>query len=182
MMDTIASRYAKALLELAIENDKVNDYQSQIKYVLSVIQENKELIDFLKCYTIEDKDKKELIKKIFEADLNVEVLYFIFLIIDKKRINYFERICKEFNSECNEYRNILEGIIYSVEQLNDETMNRIEESVTEKLNKKVELYNIIDASLIGGIKIVINDTVFDNSIASRMQSLKQELISGKDAK
>ena len=41
-MDTIASRYASALLELAIENDKVNTYQSQIKYVLSIYRENKE--------------------------------------------------------------------------------------------------------------------------------------------
>ena len=39
-MDTIASRYASALLELAIENDKVTSYQSQIKYVLNVFKEN----------------------------------------------------------------------------------------------------------------------------------------------
>ena len=38
-MDTIASRYASALLELAIENDKVTSYQSQIKYVLNVFKE-----------------------------------------------------------------------------------------------------------------------------------------------
>ena len=61
-MDTIASRYAKALLELAIETDKVIDYQSQMKYVRSVVNDNLELIDFLKCYTIKDQDKKSLIE------------------------------------------------------------------------------------------------------------------------
>ena len=34
-MDTIASRYANALLELAIENNKVNEYQKEIKLVYS---------------------------------------------------------------------------------------------------------------------------------------------------
>ena len=109
-------------------------------------------------------------------------MHFIFLIIDKKRINYLDKICVEFNSECNEYRNIFEGTIYSVERLNEKQIKEIEESIALKLNKKVELSNVLDSSLIGGIKIVVNDTVFDNSIVNRLQSLKQELINGKDAK
>lgn len=181
-METIASRYAKALLELAIENNKVIDYQNQMKHVYSVIKDNIELVEFLKCYTISNDAKKDLLSKIFKDDIYIEIIHFMFLLIDKKRINYLVRICQEFNSECNEYRNVLEGIIYSVENLDEEKIKRLEESVALKLNKKVELINVIDSSLIGGIKIVVNDTVFDNSIANRLQSLKQELISGKDAK
>lgn len=181
-MDTIASRYAKALFELAKENDKVEIYQKQVKYVHSVIRENKELLEFLKCYTIESSNKKDLLNKIFKDDIDLEVIHFLFLIIDKKRINYLERIFIEFNSESNEYRDILEGVIYSCEELDDKQINKIEESVALKLNKKVELSNIIDASLLGGIKVVINDTVFDNSIANKMQLLKQELLNGKGVK
>ena len=73
-------------------------------------------------------------------------------------------------------------IIYTVNELSKEQINKLEESVTKKLNKKVELSNVIDPSIIGGIKIVVNDTVFDNSIVRRLESLKQELINGKDAK
>ena len=51
-----------------------------------------------------------------------------------------------------------------------------------KLNNKVELSNSIDPSLIGGIKIVVNDTVFDNSVSNRLRALKQELINGKDVR
>ena len=85
-MDTIASRYAKALLELAIENNKVIDFQNQIKYVLTVIKENKNLVEFLKCYTVDDKNKKELIHKIFIDELSLDVMHFIFLIIDKTKL------------------------------------------------------------------------------------------------
>ena len=127
-MDTIASRYAKALIELAKENDKVEIYQKQIKYVHSVIKENKELVEFLKCFTIEPSNKKDLLNKIFRNDLDLEVMHFLFLIIDKKRINYLEKIFIEFNSECNEYRNILEGIIYSCDSLDETQINKIEES------------------------------------------------------
>lgn len=181
-MDTIASRYAKALFELAKENDKVEIYQKQIKYVHSVIKENKELLEFLKSYKIKSSNKKDLLNKIFKDDIDLEVIYFLFLIIDKKRINYLERIFLEFNSVCNEYRDILEGVIYSYEELDRRQINKIEESVALKLKKKVELSNVIDTSLLGGIKVVVNDTVFDNSIANKMQSLKQELLNGKGVK
>jgi len=90
-MDTIASRYASALLELAIENDKVISYQSQIKYVLNVFKENRELDEFLKCYTIDDKNKKELLMKIFKDDLDIEVLHFLFLILDKRELIILKR-------------------------------------------------------------------------------------------
>lgn len=181
-MDTIASRYANALLELAIETNKVLDYQNQVKYVYSVIKDNSDLVEFLKCYTINNEAKKELINKIFKDEVYLEIIHFIFLLIDKKRINYLSRICQEFNSVCNEYRGVLEGIIYSVEPLEEKRIQEVEANVALKLKKKVELTNLIDSSIIGGIKIVVNDTVFDNSIASRLQSLKQELINGKDAK
>ena len=181
-MDTIASRYASALLELAIENNKVNEYQKQIKFVYSVIKENPNLVDFLKCYAIDNIEKKKLIEKIFKDEVCVEVLHFMFLLIDKKRINYIDRICVEFNSVCNEYRGVLEGIIYTTSELNEEQIKKIEEKVSSKLNKKVELTNSINPSIIGGVKIVVNDTVFDNSVESRIKALKQELINGKDAR
>ena len=87
-MDTIASRYASALLELAIECDKVDTYQKQMKFVYSVIKENPSLVEFLKCYTIENDEKKNLIKKIFEGELEINILHFMFLLIDKKRIKF----------------------------------------------------------------------------------------------
>ena len=65
-MDTISTRYAKALIELAIEENKVSDYQSQMKFVHSVILENSELVTFLKHNSIKDNDKKDLISKIFK--------------------------------------------------------------------------------------------------------------------
>ena len=155
-MDTISKRYAKALIEIAIEESKVYEYQSQMKFVHSVIKENSELVTFLKHNSIKDNDKK--------------------------RINYLSQICRDFNSECNNYRGILEGVIYSTEVLTNEKIEKLERSVSLKLNNKVELSNSIDPSLIGGLKIVVNDTVFDNSVVNRINSLRQELINGKDVR
>ena len=181
-MDTISTRYAKALIELAIEENRVSDYQSQMKFVHSVILENSELVTFLKHNSIKDNEKKDLISKIFKDSVHINVLHFIYLLIDKKRVNYLSQICRDFNSECNNFRGNLVVVIYSTEVLDLDKIKKLEESVSLKLNNKVELSNSIDPSLIGGIKIVVNDTVFDNSVSNRLRALKQELINGKDVR
>ena len=73
-MDTISTRYAKALIELAIEENRVSDYQSQMKFVHSVILENSELVTFLKHNSIKDNEKKDLISKIFKDTLSSNFL------------------------------------------------------------------------------------------------------------
>ena len=133
-MDTISTRYAKALIEIAIEESKVYEYQSQMKFVHSVIKENSELVTFLKHNSIKDIDKKSLIEKIFKDNVNINVLHFIYLLIDKKRINYLSQICRDFNSECNNYRGILEGVIYSTEVLTNE---KIELSLLDNRQLKI---------------------------------------------
>ena len=78
----------------------------------------------------------------------------------------------------NDKQNILEGTIYSVIELNEDQISRIEQVISKKLDKKVELKNEINSSLIGGVKVVINDMVFDGSITNRIESLKNSLTKG----
>ena len=87
-------------------------------------------------------------------------------------------ILNDFNTKCNDKQNILEGTIYSVIELNEDQISRIEQVISKKLDKKVELKNEINSSLIGGVKVVINDMVFDGSITNRIESLKNSLTKG----
>ena len=112
--------------------------------------------------------------------VHVYVLHFLCLLVDKKRERNIEAVCEEFNSLCNDYFNVLEGVVYSTKALTKDQINNIEESIRIKLNKKVELTNKLDSSLIGGLKVVVGDTVFDNSLQHKMEALKNELLQGKD--
>ena len=103
---------------------------------------------------------------------------FIDVIFDNNREKNLIQILNDFNTKCNDKQNILEGIIYSVIELNEEQISRIEQVISKKLDKKVELKNEINSSLIGGVKVVINDMVFDGSITNRIESLKNSLTKG----
>ena len=97
------------------------------------------------------------------------------LIIYNRREKYLLPILYEFISLSNEEDNISEGYVYVVEKLSKKQLEDIQRAISKKLNKEVFLYQKIDESLIGGIKVVISDYVFDASIKHKLDSLKNTL-------
>lgn len=179
-MNQLAKRYAKALFDLALEENLMSTFQSQIKSIHNLFKENEELREFINSQGVPSEAKKEFFNRLFKDNIHIYVTHFLCLLVDKKRERNIEAVCEEFNSLCNEYFNVLEGVVYSTKQLTKDQMTNIEKSIELKLNKRVELKNKLDSSLIGGLKVVVGDTVFDNSIQHKMEALKNELLQGKD--
>ena len=92
--------------------------------------------------------------------------------------NLFE-IIKEYKELYNSALGIVEGIVFSTTILSDNQIKGIETAVSKKEGKKVLLTSKIDESLIGGIKVVIADHVYDGSIKNKIASLQSELLKGK---
>jgi F-type H+-transporting ATPase subunit delta len=91
-------------------------------------------------------------------------------------MNYILDILSSFNSLCNEHFGVLEGIIYSVEPLDKKYIQQIQDILSKKENVKCELKNIIDKSLIGGLKVMINDHIYDDSIKFHLEKMKSTLL------
>lgn len=175
MMDSVNKSYATALFELSKEVNRVEIYQSEAKEIISVLENHEDFYNILTNFLVEKEDKKQLLSNVFKNQIEDTILNFLKLLIDKSRFNNVFGILKEFNSLANEYRNIDEGIIYSAVSLSEEEMNTIENRVSKRIQRNVELTLHIDPSLIGGFKVVINDVVFDNSIKNKLESLKNNL-------
>lgn len=174
-MDSLYVRYASALLSLAKEEGKVKEYKSALKSLLSVFNDNPDLSKYLKSYFVKNESKYKIIDELTK-DFNLLNLHsFLKLLVFKHRFNSINSIVDEFIKECNETIGIEEGYVYSTNTLSDEQMSNIEDAVSKKLDHKVELKNKIDSTLIGGIKVVVHDYVFDGSIKNKFETMKTSL-------
>lgn len=181
-MDSLYVRYSNALLSLAKEENKVTEYKDAIKSLLSFFDDNKEVLDYLKSYFETNEAKYDIADNICKAYNLQNLSSFIKLLIKRHHIHEFKYIANEFIKESNESLGIYEGLIYSTETLSEAQIKSIEESVSKKLNQKVELKNKIDTRLIGGIKVVIHDHVFDGSLSHKLETLKTKLNERRNAK
>lgn len=175
MNNTLDERYASALLTIANEEGKNFEYRDYIKNLVFSLEENKEIIEILSSKFMHKDEKKKVVEKIMSTCPFQNIINLMYVIIDNGRERNIISILKEFISLSNELDGISEGIIYTSMKLTNEQIANIEKSISSKINKKVYLTQKIDHELIGGIKVCINDYVFDASIKNKLDSLKHSL-------
>lgn len=178
IMDSLFNRYALGLFSIALEENKVQEYKNSLKMIKSVILNDADFIHLLSSCFLTQEEKDEVIDEVFNNE-DKYVLNFIKVIVKNKRVNLLRSIFDEFNEMCNDYLGIKEGIIYSTYLLELDKVEKLEKTFKKVFGVEVELTNHVDEKLIGGIKVIIEDQVFDGTIISKLNSLKQSLIGGK---
>ena len=174
-MEGIVSKYASAIVSIAKDENKCSLYKDAFVSLLDVFRANPEVVKFLESYFVSDEEKYKLIDELTKSYKNENLSNFMKLLAKKHLIYKFKDVVKEITKLLNEELNIDEGFLYSTEELSKAQIERIEMAVGKKLGHKVELKNIIDARLIGGVRVVIHDHVFDGSINYKLETLKNNL-------
>lgn len=173
-MNEVASKYAVALFELALENNQLDIYQEQCRTIFDSLQENEEFFDVLNSKFLTVEEVNEIITKTYE-NFEIDVISLLKIIVENHRVNLLNDILITFNSLCNHHKGITEGILYSAFDLNKETISQIENAISKKENRQISLIFKIDPSLIGGVKVVINNHVYDASVKNKLTEMKQSL-------
>lgn len=174
-MEKVSSHYGLALYSLAVDLDKVSEYQLEVKELSHIFRENEDFIMVLGSSFLPIEERQEILRKAL-VGVSDNVMAFILVIMDNNRINEILDIFDSFNSYCNEYRGVSEGLIYSAFKLDQKVIDQIQTKMEKIEHNKVELKNIIDPTLIGGVKIVIHDHVYDGSIKHHIENMKTDLL------
>lgn len=173
-MNELSIRYGQALFSLASDKNQVLEYQEEMKAWEEIFKDNEEFYTILQSAFISQKERKEILKKTLKG-MNEDILHLLFVVIDNNRVDLIPDIFIAFNSLCNEMKGVKEGIIYSPFALKKEQISQIEKKISTLENNKVDLRNQIDKSLIGGVKVVIGDHIYDDSIKHHIDELKSNL-------
>ena len=174
-MEEVVSRYASAIVSIAKDEQKLAEYKQAVLDVQESLSSNPGLLKILKSYFVKDSEKFELVDELCSSFSLSNLNNFLKLLIKRHKISMFRDIAKEINSELNEALNIYEGFVYSVEELSVKKISEIEEVISERMHRQVELKNRIDKRLIGGVKVVVHDHVFDGSVKYKLETMKQSL-------
>ena len=174
-MENVSSRYGLALYSLALEEKNIDSWQEEVKTLKSIFKENTDFIMILGSSFISLEERLEILEKtLVGVDKNIVAL--ISVIMANNRPDLILEVFESFNSYCNQYRGVSEGLIYSTLKLDQKVIDQIEEKVSKIEQSKVELKNVVDPSLIGGVKIVIKDHIYDGSIKHNIEMMKKDLL------
>ena len=170
----IAQNYASALLSIANDENKVVEYQHEVKELMKNIKDNPDFLMLLDSRFLTVSERKEKVSEIL-VNFSSDIVNFIKIIVEHNRISYLEDILQAFNTLCNESRDIVEGLIYTAFPLEEKTLLKIKQKISEVEHRDVDLIVRIDPTLIGGVKVVINSHVYDGSIKNKIEKMQVDL-------
>ena len=173
---TVAKRYAEALFQLAKEQNNISEVSVDLKELAKAIESTPELLSLLQAPKISTDKKKEILVGVLTSAAPAVVNTVKFL-IDKKRINELTVVAEEFQTLAAASQGAAEAVVYSTRALTDEERAEISASFAQLVGKqKLEITNLIEPSLIGGIRVQIGNYIYDSTVASKLEGLKRTLV------
>lgn len=174
----VASRYAKALLDLARERQIVEEVRSDMDAVASVLKGNSELLAVLSNPIVAPKKKKDILLAIFDGKVQQLVIGFFKIMADKGRASILYGTAKEFEREYNVFHHIITASVTSAVELSETVKADLVKQISEAYAGKVQLENKIDPELIGGFILHIGDKQIDASISGKLNRLSRSFQGG----
>jgi len=176
---SVARRYAEAFFIIAKEAGKIDEFQQELEVIIKTIDEIDGLKVYLNHLLIPVKQKKETVERAFGDQISSITLNFFYLILDKRREGYFKSIVEEYCGMADESRNITKADLYSAREVPEDEVKLLGERLSASTGKTVLLQQIVDASLLGGIKLRVGDRIIDASVAKKLEMLKDKLRKSK---
>lgn len=168
--------FVEAFYQLSKEKKILTKSLSLAKATLISLSETN-FIDFLSNYNIDLVKKSQALEKIYQK--NTLFINWILVLIEKKVVRNLDLILSKFIQFYNLENKIIEGKIFSARKLNNKQMQKITNTIKTKWKKEIYLEAKLDAELIGGVKLMIGDNVWDNSILKKLNDLTEELVNKK---
>ena len=174
---TYSRPYAEAAYKIAVETDALDMWSDNLSIMSHVIINGdvKAIIASPKV----DSDKTLEFLNSFLSEENPMFSNFISIMIENKKVYYLDEVCRLFREMILDEKNTTVAEVETAYPLSDEQRNLLIKSLENQYSKKIKIDEVINQSLLAGIKISINNEVTDYSVRYKLNSMKEQIINNR---
>ena len=171
--DTAARRYAEAAFEIGREDGTLDAWERDLERLRGVLG-NEELRALAEHPAVAYADKERVLRRVV-GDVSDEALNLVLLMIRRGRPGAIGRMAERFGELVRRERGIALAEVRTALPLDDEQRDDVRERLRELTERTVEINEVVDESLIGGITVRIGDRLYDASVRNRLERLRARL-------
>jgi F-type H+-transporting ATPase subunit delta len=176
----VARRYAKALMLIGQTGKDADEYAQELSAVAGVFENHKELMEVLLNPLYGRSERKKLLITVVDGmSVSETMKAYIMLLFDKRRIDLISEINNNYQKLVDEVKNIGRAVITSASPLSEDTIEKLKSALSKKTGKQIEVELKNDPEIIGGIITVIGDLVYDGSIKTQLENMKESFKRGE---
>ena len=167
---------ADALFKVSEQNSVLDDVNTALIFLNELIENERLFCVFLQSKKISGDEKKDTLNIVLGENGHPLVNEMISYLYGSKAPNILHDTFKIFQSKYRKASNVLEVKGTVASEISSSQLESFQASLESSLGKKAELLIEIDPTLIGGIKLRINNIYIDASIQNRLRLLQNELL------
>lgn len=167
-----AQRYAKALLEIAIEQKAEDQVKADMETLLSGLNQSKELRSMMLSPVVKADQKERIIQRIFGEHVSELTMRFIQLLTRKHREMFLREMAAAYESAWRVHKGIKQLQITSAHPLTEAQRTEMIAKAKEWAKSEIEIEERINPELIGGFVMRLDDKQIDASVAHQIKELR----------
>jgi len=171
----LASRYAKSVLDLAIERGQLEGVYTDMQYLRDLIRQSRDFAVMLRSPVVASDKKMAVINAITGGNIGELTLAFVRLLVSKGREGELVEIIPAFISQYKKFKGIHTVKLTTAAPVSSELQNRIVAQVQQNSRLQlVELETAVNPDLIGGFVLQTGDQLIDASIAQELKAIGRQ--------
>ena len=173
----VATLYAQALLDASAASGKIEETLAELdSFITEVLDKLPHLESLLTSALIPDDKKAELVDRLLKGRASPTLLNFLKVLGRHGRLDVLRSVHQVAQGLLDEQRKMVRVEVATASPLSDELKSRLTESVRQMFGRTPVLETQVRPELIGGIMMRVGDTVYDGSIATRLEQFRQQMI------
>ncbi len=171
----LASRYAKSLLDLAVERGQLEEVFADMQFLHDVCKSNRDFTNLLKSPVVNADIKKKIVNAVTEGRISELTRSFTTLLINKSRESTLPEITRAFINQYKVFKNIHTVKLTTAVPISDAVRASIKERIRQASGfANVELDEQVDESIIGGFVLQLGDQLIDASISYDLKNIARQ--------
>jgi len=177
--ETIARRYASALADVVLSSDDTETVKSELGMFSQLFAANEDLQNVFGNPSIAAANKERVLNGLLDkAKPSKTTANFLRVLLRNGRLTDVAEVNTRFDSVLQERRNIVSAEITSARELPPDEKREFELSLEKLTGKEININFAVDPELIGGVVTRIGSTVYDGSVRTKLENLKEQLVNG----
>ena len=175
-IQTVARRYASALADVVLDRGEAKEVQAELQEWEKLLQANVNLQEVFRNPTIALDDKRAVLSKLIErAKPRATTANFLKVLLQNQRLTDLAEINRKFADLLDERAGMVAATVTTARLVPDNVQQSLQAKLMSVTQKRVRLNFEQDPELIGGLVARIGSTVYDGSVRSQLQQIKERM-------
>jgi F-type H+-transporting ATPase subunit delta len=173
---TAATQYAQAMLQLGNESQQAEALAVELRDLSQIVQAEKAFELFLKDPAIGETERLSSLERIFKGRVSTLLMNMLGVLNEHGRLGLIEAIAERYQQLLDKQLGNVAVDVTVAQPMDEATLETVRQRISAALKKNAQVSQRVDASIIGGLVMRVDDKVMDASVQAQLAAMKQKLM------